>query len=101
MKIYNAIVCDEVRKEDNGKHIILGVYPIDVLVTDIPTIISLVLWMQLYMERNGQFDVEFQIRKDKTIISRYKATMNVIDHLLPQTFTLPHKYRYPLESRLR
>ena len=89
MKIYNAIICDEVRKEDNGKHLLLGVYPRDVLVNDIPTIISLVLWMQLYMDRNGQFDIELQIRKDKSIISRYEATMSVKDHLLPQTFTLP------------
>ena len=89
MRIHNAIICDQVRKEDTGKHLLLGVYPTDILVSDFPATIILVLWMQLHMDRNGQFDVEFQIRKDRKTISRYKATMSVKDYLIPQTFALP------------
>ncbi len=89
MKIHNAIICDQVRKEDTGKHILLGVYPIDALVPDFPTKIVLVLWLQFYVDRNGEFALEFRIQKDKKNISSTKATMNVKDHLPPVTIALP------------
>ncbi len=89
MRIHNAIICDQVRKEDSGKHLLLGVYPIDILVPDFPSTIALVLWMQLYVDRNGAFDVEFRIQKDKKIINRSKATISVKDHLHPATISLP------------
>ena len=89
MRILNAIICDQVRKEDSGKHLLLGVYPIDALVPDFPTTIALVLWMQLDVDRNGKFDVEFRIQKDKKIISSLRATMKVKSHLHPATISLP------------
>ena len=89
MRIHNVIICDQVRKEDNGKHLLLGVYPADVLVSDFPTTIALVLWMQLYVDTTGEFDFEFRIQKDKKRISRTKGTLNVEDHLYPATITLP------------
>ena len=89
MRIHNAIICDQVRKEDTGKHLLLGVYPADVLVPDFPTPISLVLWMQLYMDRNGKFEFEFRIQKDKESVSHTKGTLIVKDHLHPATITLP------------
>ena len=89
MRIINAIICDQVRKEDTGKHLLLGVYPIDILVSDFPVAITLVLWMQLYLDTNGEFDVEFRIQKDKKTISRTNAIISVKDHLHPATIALP------------
>ena len=89
MRIHNAIICDQVRKEDTGKHLLLGVYPVDVLVRDFPATIALVLWMQLYVDRNGEYEVEFRTQNDKKSISRTKATMNVKNHLHPVTIALP------------
>lgn len=89
MRIHNAIICDEVRKEDNGKLILIGVYPFDALVSDFPAQMAPVLWMQLFVDRNGEFDVEFRIQKDKNTITNNKAIMIVKDHLPPVTITLP------------
>lgn len=89
MKIHNAIICDQVRKEDNGKHLLLGVYPTDALVSKFPATVSFVLWMQLYVDRNGEFDVEFRIQEDKKIVSSTKAAISVKDHSLPVTVALP------------
>ena len=88
MRIHNAIICDQVRKEDNGKHLLLGVYPTDILFPDFPTKSNLVLWMQLYVDRKGEFGVEFRIQKDKKSISHTNATMSVKDHLQPVTIAL-------------
>ena len=89
MKIHTAILCDEVRKEDNGKLFFLGVYPIDVLVYGFPTIIDPVLWVQLYMSRKGKVKLDFRVQKDKKNIRFFEASMKVKDHLRPVAIVLP------------
>lgn len=37
-----VLVCDEVRREDNGKHIIIGVYGSDIVLSNIPKTVPLV-----------------------------------------------------------
>lgn len=37
-----VLVCDDVRREDNGKHLILGVYGSDIVLSNIPKKIQLV-----------------------------------------------------------
>lgn len=62
MKFTNAVVCDEVRKEANGKHIIIGVYPHDMLVNSFPATIAPALWIQFFIERKGEIEIEFRVR---------------------------------------
>lgn len=42
-----TILCDDVRREDNGKLIFLGVYLPDVIVTQIPLVIPQLVFFQL------------------------------------------------------
>ena len=46
-KIATAIICEDVRIEENGKHIIIGVYPSDIVVPETPAHVTVVLWLQL------------------------------------------------------
>ncbi len=61
MKIENVIICDFVRKEDNGKHILIGVYPKDVRVADWPAILRFEIWFQTPVAEIKDFPVEFRI----------------------------------------
>ena len=44
--IESAIVCDDIRREDNGKAILIGVYFGDVIVPKAPALLSVWLWFQ-------------------------------------------------------
>ncbi len=46
-KIANAVVCEDVRTEQNGKQIIIGVYSGDIVVSNVPAFIPVMLWLQL------------------------------------------------------
>ena len=47
LKIINAILCDSVRTEDNGKHILVGVYSGGVVFPEFPAKFSFAFWVQL------------------------------------------------------
>ena len=48
MKVLSAILCDEVRKEDTGKLLFIGVYTSDILVKHFPTpAVNLAFWLHL------------------------------------------------------
>ena len=47
LKIKNAILCDSVRTEDNGKHILNGVYSGSIVFPEFPTQFSFTFWVQL------------------------------------------------------
>lgn len=58
-KIVTGIICDDVRIESNNKHILIGVYHNDILVSEIPTTIWLTLWMRMIDIDAEQLDYEF------------------------------------------
>lgn len=45
--IGNAVLCEDVRKEDNGKQILIGVFPGDLLIPDFPAPIQLAVYIEL------------------------------------------------------
>lgn len=49
----NAIVCDDVRREDSGKAILIGVYTGDIVVAGYPSIFSAKFWFEVSSEGNG------------------------------------------------
>jgi hypothetical protein len=46
-KIVNAIICEDVRIERNGKQIIIGVYSSDIIVPETPALVPIMLWLQI------------------------------------------------------
>lgn len=60
MKFNYAIICEDVRREDNGKLIILGVYGRNIRVQEFPATLALGLVMSVTTDETGKFDFEFQ-----------------------------------------
>lgn len=60
MKILSALICDDVRREDNGKEILIGVYSGSILIPTIPANIMLTAWIN--MEVHGPCEFDFEIR---------------------------------------
>lgn len=80
MKVMNVIICDEVRRESNGKHIIIGVYPNDILVaeSDFPSVIPLTIWAQLDLDDpKHKLEYEFRTTLNDTELFRANASAGV------------------------
>ncbi len=92
MKVINAVVCDDVRKEATGKHIIIGVYPHDMLVRSFPATIAPALWVQFFVQHRGEVKIEFRTRVKAQPKKRARfalATFNIEDPSKMNTLTLP------------
>jgi hypothetical protein len=61
LDIRYVIVCDDVRREDNGKEILIGVYSSDILVPVLPANLQLVFWMHVYNDEVGEFPFEVRL----------------------------------------
>jgi hypothetical protein len=61
------LVCDDFRREDNGKFIIIGLYTPDMLVPQIPFAMpTLTFFMNLESERPGNFTFRIKIQHQDT-----------------------------------
>ena len=60
LKLSTILLCDDVRKEDNGKEFLIGVYSGNILLSELPTNLIVCLW--LLAETRIAGDVEKEIR---------------------------------------
>lgn len=60
IRIDFALICDDLRREDNGKLILIGVYPYDIGVSEFPA--NVVVTVVLGLEVTGPVEKEFEIR---------------------------------------
>ena len=79
MKFANVIICDDVRKENSGKHLIIGVYPDDILVPGFPATIAVCAWFQFFADRVGEMPIELRVLQNKKELSRGSAKLIVND----------------------
>lgn len=56
-----AIVCDDVRVEDNGKLILIGVYSDEILFPKFPMAISLAFWIEFESIGVGERQCEYRV----------------------------------------
>jgi hypothetical protein len=54
LEVKYAIVCDDIRTEDNGKDIIIGVYNDKILVRSFPAALALSLWLHILPTKVGE-----------------------------------------------
>jgi len=64
IKILQTIVCDEVRREDNGKFFLIGVYSDAIFMNTIPANILLSFWIQCEIQLKEKKSLEFKIEGD-------------------------------------
>jgi hypothetical protein len=87
LTIDSVLVCDDVRMENNGKAIIIGVYSGTINPLRFPTTLRLVLWMIGRVEGRGEFRLEVRIRfvPDGTETEQKTVTVVVEGEVTEQT----------------
>ncbi|WP_417467823.1 DUF6941 family protein [Maricaulis sp.] len=50
----NVVICDDVRREDNGKVILIGVYTGEIVVTEFPHAMDLTCWFEIASRGDGK-----------------------------------------------
>lgn len=60
IKFLAALLCDDVRTEDNGKAIIIGVYYGKIVVHKLPIDLRLTMWMNILLDGVGETEIEFR-----------------------------------------
>ncbi len=78
LKPLSAVVCDEIRREKDGKDIIIGAYGGDILVDIFPIVLALSLWISL--ETSGVGDTKADIRianSEKKVLAEIKGIVTV------------------------
>jgi hypothetical protein len=62
-----TLICDEVRREDNGKLMILGVYTPDIAVPQIPVVLpTLTFFQSLQSDRAGNWNITMRLQHLET-----------------------------------
>jgi hypothetical protein len=64
-KVQSAVLADQIRREANGKAIIIGVYTGDIVVEQFPVNLSLAIWLEVEFPTEktlSQFAMELRIR---------------------------------------
>lgn len=71
LAIDRSILCDAVRREDNGKFIAIGIYSASVLVSKFPSTLQFTLLVNLTVKDNDKHKINIRIKVDDEI----KATL--------------------------
>jgi hypothetical protein len=73
-----TVVCDDIRREDNGKFIILGLYTPDVVVPTVPFgLPALCFFTVLESDTSGPFEFSFTLKQGDTILAGGSGKMNL------------------------
>lgn len=89
MKIDNVIICDFIRKEDNGKPIMIGVYLENIQFLKFPATIGLTTWVQFHVGTKGKTEFEFRFLKDRKPLATGAGELNIKDTKKQITLTVP------------
>lgn len=61
LEITAVLVCDDIRKEVTNKETIIGVYSGDIVVPSFPSWFNSSLWIELFAQGPGTFDLKFRV----------------------------------------
>lgn len=87
-EILYALVCDDVRREDNGKWFYIGVYPYDLVLQDVPTQLVLRVIFRLKPRKKGPANFECRLLLDQAVVAGMAGEINSQD-LLEDNFPTP------------
>jgi hypothetical protein len=60
-RVVTAIICDDVRREWNGKDILIGVYGSGMRVESIPNAVILTVWLEIEAFQQGELDLWIRV----------------------------------------
>jgi hypothetical protein len=72
-----GIICDDVRREENGKFILIGVYGHDIIVPSLPANILVSVVYQFEAKETGSFETTFRISIDDEVQIESKGKFQV------------------------
>ena len=62
-----TLICDDIRQENNGKLILIGLYQRDIVVPHVPVILPSLAFLQCFeSDRPGNFSIRFRIEQMDT-----------------------------------
>jgi hypothetical protein len=76
--IRTVIVCDDIRREWNGKAMVIGIYTGDIILATFPTNLSLSFWMQGKPLASGEHQMEFRVRVNEESPFEMKGALNIV-----------------------
>jgi hypothetical protein len=78
IQVHSLILCDDARREESGKDILIGVYSGDILVPQFPAALLLSLWAEYTVHGNGPLLVAFRMNTDRgTELFRVEVTISI------------------------
>jgi len=85
-----AVVCDGIRREDNGKHILIGVYGAAIYVREFPADLALSFYVHVENPVAGPMEFEFRLVFDdlngqQTVLGSGSGTLDVKKPVPPVT----------------
>lgn len=89
MTIHAEIIfADDIRSEDNGKQILIGVYSEALIPGTLPQTPVLALWMRLLGMPMGEYEVDVDLKFDGQSKVKVKMAVTVADEERPLTLTV-------------
>lgn len=95
LRITSAIICDDARIENTGKHLLIGVYLSNVLVRNLPWKSRLTFWIEIEPLEKGDFDAQVRVVniEDNSVLMSGEVKFKFAK-LEPTSIAIP---RIPLE----
>src|SRR6266480_1826028 len=94
MKLHFGIVCDQVRREDNGKMFLIGVYGSSIIVESLPANLLLSLLLNVDGEGAKEIPIDFRVLLDDATLQSGKGLFR-FSSSDPQFLAIPS---IPLEN---
>ncbi len=103
-----VIVCDDIRREDNGKELLIGVYTRDIVVGAFPAVLQLAFWICYVPTALGTIETEFRLVDEQDAEFFKGKTSSQIDVIarssirlagLPVPLQIPGTLRFQSRTR--
>lgn len=79
MKISTALVCDQIRQEDNGKFLLIGVYSGSIVVNTFPATFPLALMLQVSLSAGVEQHFKLRLSIGETVLGDLEANVHQDD----------------------
>jgi hypothetical protein len=73
----STVFCDDIRVENNGKLILIGVYQEDLIPAFLPQMLGLSLWSRLDGVAKGSYDITLRVGVNKTVQHELKVKLEI------------------------
>jgi hypothetical protein len=90
MRIHNVTVCDQVRVENNGKFLLIGVYTNTILLAQFPSHFGLNIWLLVEPDAVGTRPFSFRAKMQKSGAQIFEIDggieVTTVDEWIPMAF---------------